>query len=153
MKYELSLQTVLKSSILTTVCITHIIPQNTVAKAAVAYKEDRRNEYQTADGAWFALQEKADHVQQHEHDMCVQESRIQRLRNEKNWYKPLEAIHFVWLGSGWAFSRRRLPLLHALTSDHLLSEKNETQSSIIASTIYHMVANEKVKSSHIETTE
>ena len=75
-----------KSSILTAVCITHIVPQNAIAKSAVAYQEDSRNKYQTADRTRFAFQEEADHVQQHKHDMCVEKRWIQWLRNEQNWY-------------------------------------------------------------------
>lgn len=44
-----------KSSILTTVCITHVVPQDAIAKATIAYKENRCDKYQTADGTWLPL--------------------------------------------------------------------------------------------------
>lgn len=56
------MQSIYESSILTTVYITNVVPEYTVTEATVAYQKYCCNKYETADGARFALQEKANHV-------------------------------------------------------------------------------------------
>ena len=89
----------LESSVLAAVRIAHVIPEDAVAKATVTYQEHGRHEDEAADGAGLALQEEADHVEQHEHDVGVEQRGVQRLGDQQDGDEPLKAVHFVWLGS------------------------------------------------------
>ncbi len=68
-------------------------PENAISHTAVANQEQRCQEHQTANCARFSFQEKAEQVQHHEHRVIVQQSWVQRLRDEQNWNQPLQAIH------------------------------------------------------------
>lgn len=57
-------------------CVAVCAPQQAVAAAAVANKEDSGEEHQAADGAGLALQEEADQVERHEHYVGLQQRRV-----------------------------------------------------------------------------
>lgn len=61
--------------------------------ARVADEGDGDQEDYAADGARLALQEKADQVQGHEHDVRLQQRWIHRLRNQQHGDQPLKTVH------------------------------------------------------------
>ena len=70
------------------------MPQNAVSHTVIANKEHCRQEYETANCAWFPYQEEPSQVQYDKHSVVVNKCRIQWLWHQKNRYQPLKAIHF-----------------------------------------------------------
>lgn len=70
-----------------------------IAVAAVANQEHGDQEHYAAYGARLALQKEAGQVEHHEHDVRLQQRRVQRFRNEQHGYQPLQTVHDVawWL--------------------------------------------------------
>lgn len=64
-----------------------------IAVAAVADEEHGHQEHDAAYGARFAFQEEAGQVQHHEHDVRLEQRRVERFRDEQHGYQPLQAVH------------------------------------------------------------
>lgn len=69
-------------------------PENAVASVTrSAHQDQSRQKHQAAGCARLSLYEEAEKVEDHEHDMIVQEGWVDRLWDEQDWDQPLEAVH------------------------------------------------------------
>lgn len=73
---------IIGSTVVASYGIAIVAPEETVADAAVADEKYGGEENETADGAGLALQEESDQIEDHEHDVSLEESRIHGL-----WYQ------------------------------------------------------------------
>jgi len=76
-------------AIIASYCVAVCAPEQTVADAAVANKEDGSEEHEAADGARFAFQEESDQIKCHEHDVGLQQCGVHGFRYEQYRDQPL----------------------------------------------------------------
>ncbi len=70
-----------------------VVPKQAVAVARRADQKHGKDEDQAADGAGLAFEEKGEQVQDHEHDVVVEQGRVDRLGDQQHRDQPLKAIH------------------------------------------------------------
>jgi len=70
-------------------CVTICAPEQAIAYSTVADKEDSGEEHETTDGAGLAFQEESNQIKCHEHDMGLQQRRINGFRYQEHRNQPL----------------------------------------------------------------